>query len=322
VWDAETGDAVAAPFQGHTGWITSVAFSPIGSHVVSGSCDNTVRVWDAETGQSMVGPFEGHRDWVTSVAFSPDGKRVVSGSRDHTMRVWDVQTGETVAGPFRGHIDGILSVTYSQDGKHVISGSCDTTVRVWDVETQETVVAFQGHAGWVTSVTYSFDGKYVISGSGDKTVRVWDVKTGEAVAGLFRGQTALVSNSNLHNTVDRHLKILHSIGGLNLFSTCHSRGWAFTVVQQSRLLFWVPHHARPGLCDGQSLFVLNVRQTQVDLTRFVHGSSWALCHHRPGNDGLNVNSNSMFLKHQTLLLHFMHYVHLYIFSYIVRFLRR
>jgi WD40 repeat protein len=49
-------------------------------HIVSGSCDKTVRVWDAQTGQNVIDPLKGHDDSVTSVAFSPDGRHIVSGS--------------------------------------------------------------------------------------------------------------------------------------------------------------------------------------------------------------------------------------------------
>ena len=34
---------------GHSGSVYSVAYSPDGKHLVSGSYDNTVKVWDAQT---------------------------------------------------------------------------------------------------------------------------------------------------------------------------------------------------------------------------------------------------------------------------------
>src|SRR5207248_1006633 len=79
--------------KGHTAGIGSVAFSPDGKRIVSGSDDETVKVWDAQTGQETL-TLKGHTHWVISVAFSPDGKRIASGSFDKTVRVWDAHTGQ------------------------------------------------------------------------------------------------------------------------------------------------------------------------------------------------------------------------------------
>ena len=70
----------------------SVAFSPDGKRVVSGSFDKKIRIWDAETGKPVGEPFQGHTDEIRSVAFSPDGRRVASGSDDNTIRMWDAET--------------------------------------------------------------------------------------------------------------------------------------------------------------------------------------------------------------------------------------
>ena len=78
------------PIEGHSELVLSVAFSPDGTRIASGSFDETVRVWDPETGKLVAGPFEGHSHWVHSVAFSPDGTRIASGSEDRTVRIWDV----------------------------------------------------------------------------------------------------------------------------------------------------------------------------------------------------------------------------------------
>jgi WD40 repeat protein len=74
--------AMQSVLSGHNDWVQSVAFSPGGHRIVSGSCDQTIRVWDAQTGEMVVGPLEGHSGYVLFVAFSPDGHRIVSGSGD------------------------------------------------------------------------------------------------------------------------------------------------------------------------------------------------------------------------------------------------
>jgi len=79
--------------QGHTSSVLSVAFSPHGRHIMSGSCDETIRLWDAQTGGQVGNPLQGHTDSVLSVAFSPDGRHIVSGSSDETIQPWDAQTG-------------------------------------------------------------------------------------------------------------------------------------------------------------------------------------------------------------------------------------
>ena len=73
--------------EGHTYPVTSVAFSPCGRFIASGSADKTVKVWDLETVQ-IFQTLEGHTLLVTSVAFSPDGRFIASGSVDKNLVVW------------------------------------------------------------------------------------------------------------------------------------------------------------------------------------------------------------------------------------------
>ena len=75
--------------EGHSSDVMSVAFSPDGKRILSGSQDETLKLWDAETGQETL-TLKGHSGAVMSVAFSPDGKRLASASADTTAKLWEI----------------------------------------------------------------------------------------------------------------------------------------------------------------------------------------------------------------------------------------
>jgi WD40 repeat protein len=174
--------SVVKAIKGHTDYVSSVAYSPDGTHIVSGSDDKTARVWDAVTGKQLA-VLEGHTNWVSSAAFSPDGAHIVSGSYDRTIRVWDAYTGKQLA-VLEGHTRWVKSVAFTPDGAHIVSGSDDTTVRVWDAHSGKQLAVLEGHMDWVRSVAFSSDGAHIVSGSDDRTVRVWDAHTGKQFAVL------------------------------------------------------------------------------------------------------------------------------------------
>jgi WD40 repeat protein len=187
-WDLSTGEKLKV-FEGHTGVVTSVAFSPDSTQVASGSLDRSARVWDISSGEE-VKPFQGHTDWVSSLAFSPNRNQVVSGSGDYSVRVWAMSSGEEVK-TFQGHTNCVRFVAFSPDGARVVLGSYDHFVRVWNVSSGGLVKAFEGHTNWVMSVAFSPDGTLVVSGSHDRSVRVWDISSGDQVK-AFRGHTGMV----------------------------------------------------------------------------------------------------------------------------------
>ena len=160
---------------GHGDEVRSVAFSPDGNTLASGSYDNTIRLWNSSTGAPL-NTLTGHTRWVHSVAFSPDGNTLASGSWDNTIRLWNANTGEhlkTLTGDAR-----IYSVTFSPDGK-MLASVRRATIRLWNANTGEHLKTLIGHTGSVNSVAFSPDGKTLASGSHDKTIKLWDTHTGE-----------------------------------------------------------------------------------------------------------------------------------------------
>ena len=183
LWDAATG-ALLRTFEGHTSFIQSVASSPDGTRVLSGShADEPIRMWDAATG-ALLRTLEGHTLYVKSVTFSPDGTRVLAASNDTTIRLWDAATG-TLLHTFEGHSRPVSSAVFSPDGTRVLSGSEDKTIRLWDAATGALLRTFEGHSSWVASAAFSPDGRWITSASGDTTMRIWNAASGAQLATLM-----------------------------------------------------------------------------------------------------------------------------------------
>ncbi|CAE6405547.1 unnamed protein product [Rhizoctonia solani] len=182
-----TGDEVPINIlYGHTDWVISVAFSPGGDLVASGSKDSTIRVWSSHSGELISGPLEGHFKAVSSLIFSPGGRRIASGSWDQTIRVWDPYNGTLLAGPFVGHSDPINSISFSLNGAYLVSASSNKNIGVWDSRSGLGILGtgpgtIPGHEGSVCSAVFSPDSRHIISGSKDNTIKAWDAPSGKLV---------------------------------------------------------------------------------------------------------------------------------------------
>jgi WD40 repeat protein/tetratricopeptide (TPR) repeat protein len=181
----DTGKEILT-LRGHANAVTSVAWSPEGTQLASGSWDGTVKLWDTATGEPRL-TLRGHKWGVWSVAWSPDGRQLASASADATGKVWNVATEEEPL-TLRGHNSRVFSVAFSPDQGRLASASQDRTVKVWDAVTGKEILTLRGHAGVVTSVAWSPDGARLASASWDGAVKIWEAATGKETLTL-RGHT-------------------------------------------------------------------------------------------------------------------------------------
>jgi WD40 repeat protein/tRNA A-37 threonylcarbamoyl transferase component Bud32 len=177
--------------------VRSLAFSPDGSRLASGSLDGSIKVWDAASGQELH-TLKGHARAVYTMFFSPDGTRLKSGSNDGTIKLWDAAGGRELrtiraqTGPRNVFFDATWEGTrvakgtmvFSADGGRLATGSDDGTIKLWDAVSGQELGTLKGHTGYIESVAFSPDGNRLASGSMDGTIKIWDVASGRLLRTL------------------------------------------------------------------------------------------------------------------------------------------
>ncbi|MCL1470115.1 WD40 repeat domain-containing protein [Argonema antarcticum] len=171
---------------GHTGAILTLAVTPDGKWIISGSSDKTIKIWNLKTGAEIF-TLIGHTDKVTSIALTSDGKRLISGSDDCTIKVWDLGNQKELF-TLQGHTESINIVTVAPNEIYFVSGSKDKTLKVWALETGEELCTLIGHTDSILSAAVSPDGSEVWTGSKDQTLNVWMLGTEEPLS-YFRGRS-------------------------------------------------------------------------------------------------------------------------------------
>ncbi len=199
----------------HNGPVNSVAWSPDGSRLATGSDDRTAKIWDSQNGGAPLHIF-GHNGSVNSIAWSPDGSHLATGSDDYTAKIWNSETGDLLH--TLDHDCWVTSIAWSPDGSSLATASEDRTAKIWDsqnggaplhtINHNSSVYSWSpdgsrlataskkwtskiwntqydtflqeltGHKKIILSMAWSPDGSRIATGSKDRTLRIWNSQTG------------------------------------------------------------------------------------------------------------------------------------------------
>ncbi|RMZ90721.1 hypothetical protein DV736_g2029, partial [Chaetothyriales sp. CBS 134916] len=133
-----------SPLTGHSNYVYSLAFSPKGNMLVSGSFDEAVFLWDVRSGRIMR-QLPAHSDPVGGVDFIHDGTMMCSCSTDGLIRIWDAGTGQCLRTLVDEDRKGVTSVRWSPNGRYVLGWTLDSCVRLWDYVGGRCVKTYMGH---------------------------------------------------------------------------------------------------------------------------------------------------------------------------------
>ncbi len=169
-------------YKGQQGYIWSVAWSPNGAYIVSGSDDGTAHVWHSDTGarvlsyRSRITPAKDN-DWAKKVAWSPDSKRIAIGFLDGTTQGADINTGQELFN-YSQALSSINALAWSPDGRYIATGDFDGTAVVYEVASGRAITTYTGHTDGILALAWSPDSKRIVSGSSDASARIWDAISG------------------------------------------------------------------------------------------------------------------------------------------------
>lgn len=191
LWDFAHGSRTGS-IPTHNGTIRSLAFSPNGRLLLSGSADGAVQLWDAPSGRPHGAPLYNQGNVaINSVAFSPTGSWVAFNTVPSTVRLVNL-TGGGASYNLDAPRGDVYAVAFSHDGSLVAASGDGKAIDVWAVQTRALRQTLVGHSDAVFALAFSSRGQLLASGSADDTIRLWNVSNGRRIGQSLTGHHGYV----------------------------------------------------------------------------------------------------------------------------------
>ncbi|MDJ0364680.1 WD40 repeat domain-containing protein [Hymenobacter sp. H14-R3] len=257
--DASAANAAYNPTkttQGRSNAITSVAFNPAGTELLTASGDHTLRVWNTTTWDQK-NVLNGHADEVWDGRYSPNGRYVVSGAWDNTARVWELRTQQCTQ-VLAAHVSDVWATTFSPDGQLIATGGGDRKVKIWDAVTGLLVADLSGdlHTAEIENLAFSPNGHSLVSVSRDGHLKLWRIPgTADRVGAYARyNYEKWARKGEFEKTVDFEARTSHKLERVQAFQ---QQGMAQMLAAYAATGSWQGFTLKEYNADNESFVVMS-----------------------------------------------------------------
>lgn len=195
IWELDNVKTIMS-LRGHQNKIYSIACSPDGKILASGSEDNTLKIWDMNTGKELK-TIKVENKFIRFVVFSPDGKYLACLDKEYRIVILDVDTGKEIKNIYGEY----TSFDWSPDGEHLACVHRENGMVIWDVSTGNKVKEIKNDFSKGYIIKYSPNGNFLAIASGDNFVRILDINA-EKIVKNIEGPKEWGQNKNLKYSPD------------------------------------------------------------------------------------------------------------------------